>query len=82
MELPIYIYREYKPSYNAKRSNIFKVGTAITTFLETEKYLHKEPDPMVMADVKQPGGDDEHGGQGDVRDGDLQEAQSVLQGGL
>ena len=77
LELPRYVHIEYKPRYSAKRSNIFKVGTATTTttFMEREKYFHREADPMVMADVQQPGGDDGRGGLGDVRDVDGHEGQ-------
>ena len=67
LELPNYIHTEYKPRFSAQRSNIIQVGTSTTTFfLETENSFHAEPDPVEMAGVEQPVGDERSGGQGDV----------------
>ena len=83
LELPNYIHTEYKPRFSAQRSNIIQVGTSTTTFfLETENSFHAEPDPVKMAGVEQPGGDDRGGGRGDVQDGDHHGGQQVLLGWL
>ena len=59
-------------------NNIFKVGTSANNANILCPKISSKPDIILMAEMEQPGVDDGHGGQGDVRDGDQQEGQSVL----